>query len=90
MTVPDRTTPALRLDRVSLTREGRDLLHDVDLEVLPDQRWVLLGANGSGKTSLIRIASLYEHPSRGTVDVLGERLGSTDVRRLRRRIALVS
>jgi iron complex transport system ATP-binding protein len=84
------TTTSLRMDGVGLTRDGRDLLDGIDWQVDADQRWVLLGANGSGKTSLVRIASLYEHPSRGTVDVLGERLGSTDVRRLRRRVALVS
>ncbi len=82
--------PALALRGVGLTRDGRDLLDGIDWCVDPAQRWVLLGANGSGKTSLVRIASLYEHPSRGSVEVLGERLGSTDVRRLRRRVALVS
>jgi len=80
----------LVLRDVGLRRDGRDLLRDVDWVVRPDERWVLLGANGSGKTSLVRIASLYEHPSSGTVEVLGERLGRTDVRRLRRRISLVS
>jgi len=79
----------LRLDGVTLTRDGRDLLHQVDWTVDASDRWVLLGANGSGKTSLIRIASLYEHPSAGSVEVLGQRLGATDVRRLRRRIAVV-
>lgn len=82
--------PVLCLRDVGLTRGGRDLLDGVDWNIRPGHHWVLLGANGSGKTSLIRIASLYEHPSRGTVDVLGERLGATDVRRLRRRISLVS
>ena len=83
-------TAALSLRGVGLTRGGRDLLDGVDWDVQPGTGWVVLGANGSGKTSLVRIASLYEHPSRGTVDVLGERLGRTDVRRLRRRVALVS
>jgi iron complex transport system ATP-binding protein len=84
------TGAALRLRGVGLTRDGRDLLDDIDWDVLQGHHWVLLGANGSGKTSLVRIASLYEHPSRGSVEVLGERLGGTDVRALRRRIALVS
>lgn len=83
-------TPALALRGVGLRRDGRDLLDGIDWVVWPGQHWVLLGANGSGKTSLVRIAALYEHPSRGSVEVLGERLGSTDVRRLRTRIALVS
>lgn len=80
----------LELRSVALVRSGDVLLDDVDWRIDAGQHWVLLGANGSGKTSLVRIAALYEHPSSGTVEVLGERLGSTDVRRLRRRIALVS
>jgi iron complex transport system ATP-binding protein len=51
---------------------------------------VVLGRNGSGKTSLVRIASMYLHPSRGTVRLLGQELGRTDVRRLRTRVGLSS
>jgi iron complex transport system ATP-binding protein len=78
--------PALCLVGVGVTRDGTALLDGVDWEVLPGQRWIVLGANGSGKSTLTRIAALALHPSRGTVDVLGERLGRTDVRALRRRI----
>ncbi len=83
-------TTVLELHDVGLTRNGRILLDGVDWTVTAGSSWVVLGPNGSGKTSLARIASLYEHPSRGTVDVLGERLGRTDVRSLRARVALVS
>ena len=81
---------ALRLTDVSLVREGRRLLDGVDWTVEPGERWVVLGRNGSGKSSLLRIASLYLHPSEGVVEVLGERLGRTDVRTLRTRIGLAS
>jgi iron complex transport system ATP-binding protein len=78
--------PAVRLAGVSFVRDGRTILQPLTWEVLPAERWLVLGANGSGKTTLVRIAALAEHPSTGTVDVLGERLGRTDVRVLRRRI----
>lgn len=80
----------LRLDHVSLTRDATVILDDVSLTVEADQRWLVLGANGSGKTSLLRIAALYEHPSAGTVDLLGQRLGRTDVRELRRSVGYAS
>jgi iron complex transport system ATP-binding protein len=83
-------TPALEMRGVGLVRDGRALLADVDWCVRPGERWVVLGRNGSGKTSLVRIASLYLHPSSGEVFVLGERLGRTDVRMLRTRIGLAS
>jgi iron complex transport system ATP-binding protein len=69
---------------------GRVLLDDIDWEVREGERWVVLGLNGSGKTSLVRLASLYLHPSAGDVEVLGQQLGRTDVRRLRTRIGLSS
>ena len=90
MTSTDPVVPALRLTDVALVREGRRLLDGVNWTVLPGERWVVLGRNGSGKSSLLRIASLYLHPSEGTVDVLGQRLGRTDVRGLRTRIGVAS
>jgi len=82
--------PALRLSDVRLAREGRHILDDIDWQVEADQRWIVLGPNGSGKTSLIQIAALYLHPTSGTVEVLGETLGRCDVRVVRRRIGLAS
>lgn len=82
--------PALELRGVALVRDDNVLLDEIDWTVGRGERWVVLGPNGSGKTSLLRIASLYDHPSRGTVFVDGEELGRTDVRALRTRIGLAS
>jgi iron complex transport system ATP-binding protein len=84
------TPPALRLTAVRLVRDGRAILDGIDWTVTPGQRWIILGANGSGKTTIIQIAGLYLHPSAGTVEVLGETLGRCDVRVVRRRIGLAS
>ncbi len=78
------------LRQVELVRDGRFILQAIDWTVRHDERWVVLGPNGCGKTTLCRIASLDLHPSHGTVDVLGETLGRTDVRALRARIGLTS
>lgn len=84
------TTPSLELHSVSFIRDGRSILENIELSVQSDERWLIMGANGSGKTTLIRIAALYDHPSSGSVSVLGETLGSADVRTLRRRIGYMS
>ena len=83
-------SPVLRGAGVSLVLDGAKILDGIEWTVHGDERWVVLGANGSGKTSLLRIAALYQHPSSGTVEVLGQRLGRTDVRTLRQRIAFSS
>lgn len=86
---PETSLP-LELDDVSFVRDGRRIVDRVTLRVRPDENWLVLGLNGSGKTTLLRIAAMYEHPSSGTVRVLGEELGRTDVRRLRRRVGYAS
>lgn len=80
----------LKLTGVAFVRDGRSILAPLDWQVATDERWLVLGANGSGKTTLLRIAAMYEHPSAGTVELLGERLGRTDVRQLRRRLGYLS
>jgi iron complex transport system ATP-binding protein len=80
----------LRCTDVHLVIDGTVILAGIDWTVGSNERWVVLGANGAGKTSLLRIVSLYQHPSSGTVEVLGQRLGRTDVRTLRERIAFSS
>lgn len=82
--------PPLVLDHIGLRRDATVVLDDVSLVVDPGQRWLVLGANGSGKTSLLRIAALYLHPTSGTVDVLGRRLGLVDAREVRRSIGYAS
>jgi iron complex transport system ATP-binding protein len=81
---------ALRFAGVDLDRLTTPVLHGVDWQVGPGERWVVLGPNGSGKTTLFELASGYLHPTRGTVEILGHRLGRVDVRRLREHIGLVS
>lgn len=78
------------LRQVSLRHGGVFALQNVTLEVGREERWLVLGANGSGKTTLVRVAGCWVHPTSGSVEVLGERLGRVDVRRLRRRIGFLS
>jgi iron complex transport system ATP-binding protein len=81
---------ALSLRDVTLVREGRAILNSISWKVGASERWVVLGRNGCGKSTLMKIASLYLHPSSGDVEVLGEKLGRTDVRSLRKRIGVAS
>ncbi len=82
--------PALRFCNVDLDRATTPVLRSVNWQVSAGQRWAVLGPNGGGKTTLMQLASGYLHPTRGTVDVLGQRLGRTDVRSLRERLGTVS
>jgi len=80
----------IRADGVSVVRDGTALIEDITWEVRAGERWALLGPNGSGKTTLLRVVGSALWPTRGVVEILGERLGSVDMRVLRQRIATVS
>jgi iron complex transport system ATP-binding protein len=81
---------ALRLKAVGLVEQGTVVLRDVHWTAARDERWVVLGPNGSGKTSILRLLSFQRAPSTGDVTVLGDRYGTVDVRIARRRIGLAS
>jgi iron complex transport system ATP-binding protein len=83
-------SPALSLEHVWVVRDGTPLLDDISWVVGRPERWALLGPNGSGKTTLLKVAGSSLWPTRGVVEILGERLGRVDMRQLRQRIAMVS
>jgi iron complex transport system ATP-binding protein len=66
--------------------DGPRVLHDLTLEIGAGEHWALLGPNGAGKSTLLALAGAQRFPSRGTVEVLGHRLGRVDLRELRRQI----
>lgn len=80
----------VELDRVDVAIDGAPVLHDVSWRIDGGERWVVVGPNGSGKTTLLRLLASWQRPTAGTADVLGERLGRTDMRALRRRIGYTS
>ena len=88
--MPSSATTVLELTSVDFIRGDRAILSGIDWRVQSSERWVVLGPNGSGKTTLCRLASLYLHPTKGSLDVLGQRLGRVDVRELRKHVGFTS
>ncbi|MEQ1852809.1 MAG: ABC transporter ATP-binding protein [Chthoniobacteraceae bacterium] len=71
-------------------RDGTLILDRLDWRVQRGEHWVILGANGSGKTSLLSALTGYLTPSAGEIELLGENYGNSDWRELRKRVGLVS
>jgi len=69
--------PLLRFDAVTCLRGGRLLFRDLDLTLQTGEALVVGGANGVGKSSLIRIAAGLLRPFEGTV-ARGAALGLAD------------
>ena len=75
---------------LTIQRGDTRILDRVSWEVARGQHWVILGANGSGKTSLLSALTGYLTPTAGDITVLGETFGASDWRELRKHIGLVS
>lgn len=57
--------PLLELRRAGLTLAGRDVLCDVSWALHPGENWVVLGLNGAGKSSFLKLLSADLHPTAG-------------------------
>lgn len=71
-------------------RRSVPILSDINWRVNPGENWVILGPNGSGKTSLLSAVTGYLTPTSGDLRVLGSIYGRSDWRELRKRIGIVS
>lgn len=80
----------VQIDSVTFCRGQRAILSDVDWQIEKGRHWALLGANGSGKTMLLKLICGYEWPTFGSVYVLGRRFGACHVQQLRKLIGWVS
>jgi len=80
----------LEVSALGIERGGTRILDDVSWRVEAGQHWAILGANGSGKTSLLSALTGYFMPTKGEISVLGRRYGHADWRDLRQHIGLVS
>jgi iron complex transport system ATP-binding protein len=84
------TRAAARLTGVGVRIGGATLLDDVSFEVVRGRHLALLGPNGSGKTTILRVLATRLYPSAGDVEVLGIRFGRDDLRLARTRVGFVS
>lgn len=65
------TVPAVRLRHVSKTFGSTTVLHDLDLEIAPGQIHALVGQNGSGKSTTVKLLSGFLRPDAGAEAELG-------------------
>jgi iron complex transport system ATP-binding protein len=80
----------LSVTGLHIERGGTVILDNVNWRVESGQHWVILGANGSGKTSLLSALTGYLMPTAGEISLLGKIYGESDWRELRKKIGIVS
>jgi ATP-binding cassette, subfamily B, bacterial len=88
-TVLPRVTGRLRLDRVGFTYPDSDrpVLHDVSLELEPGETVAVVGATGSGKTTLTALVTRLYDVSEGRILLDGRDIRDLPLSQLRRVVA---
>jgi subfamily B ATP-binding cassette protein MsbA len=88
----ERMRGEVQLRHVSLRYPGanEDALHDINLHILPNETIALVGASGSGKSSLANLIPQLYPPSGGQILIDGIDIREIQLKQLRQHIALVS
>ena len=80
--VRDSEQPVIALDRVSLAFDDKVILRDVSFSLLPGHTKIILGASGSGKSTILKLILGLLKPDGGTIVVNGERIETMSERDL--------
>jgi iron complex transport system ATP-binding protein len=80
----------LEISNLRIERGGVKILDGISWRVARGEHWAILGANGSGKTSLLSALTGYLMPTSGEISLLGKIYGESDWRELRKKIGIVS
>lgn len=64
----ETSRPLIKLENVDVALAGNRVLHDLNWELHAGEHWAIVGANGSGKTSFLRLiaGNLWPAPNSGT------------------------
>ena len=84
-----KRTPALEVRDVSYVANGKGILHAVNWTVEPGEHWAMLGPNGCGKTTLLKLACGYIWPNAGG-EIRRNGKALTNLRELRKSIGWVT
>ncbi len=80
----------LEVTNLFARRGSTVILDHLNWRVNHGEHWVILGANGAGKTSLLNAITGYLAPFQGKVELLGHTYGKADWREVRRKIGIVT
>lgn len=69
--------------------KGRPVLHDINIDIKRGETFAIIGATGSGKTSLVNLIPRFYDATEGEVLIDGKPIRDYDLHALRQKIAFV-
>jgi iron complex transport system ATP-binding protein len=84
------TPPAVEIENLHVMRGDIEVVRGLSCTLPAGKCTALLGPNGCGKTTLTRCITGHLYPTSGCIRVLGQEIGHTDIRALRRHIGVVN
>ena len=88
--IQEMESNVIQLNEIIWNRDHKNILNCISWKVKKGEHWAILGLNGSGKTSLLKIITGYQWPNKGEVSILGNIFGKTNIPELRKKIGWVS
>ena len=91
-TFPDNIQGHIRFNQVHFQYPSRpdvSILNGIDCEVLAGQTVALVGLSGCGKSTCIALLQRFYDPSRGNIELDGQRLSDLNIKWLRSQIGVV-
>ncbi|NUT43229.1 MAG: ABC transporter ATP-binding protein [Thermoactinospora sp.] len=89
--LPGEGLPAqgIRLENISFGYPDRQVLQGLDLDIPAGSSLAIVGVNGAGKSTIVKLLSRLYEPDGGRITVDGEDLHALDVQAWRRQLAVV-
>lgn len=82
-------TTAINVTNLCLSYGHKEILHNISLAVNSGEFFIIIGPNGSGKTSLLKAIAGVNMPSKGVIEIMGKNLQKYPRRELAQKVAVV-
>lgn len=79
----------ISIKNLTLEVNNKLVLHSINLTICENEHWVILGKNGSGKTSLINCIYGYLNPTFGQIEIFGKKYGEYSLSEIQKRIGIL-
>jgi iron complex transport system ATP-binding protein len=83
-------SPVVEFSHVTQYIQNSEVLSDLSFTISTGEKWAVVGPNGSGKTTVLKIINGYLRPSDGIVTVLGGTFGKASLPDMRKKAGFVS